>query len=75
MGGATGVPLAMGLAAVRPEGEARRGVFAAEAIIDPTRFFDALAPRCSPPKANCSDLVLLSRSWENRDLRAELRRL
>ena len=75
MGGATGVPLAMGLAAVRPEGEARRGVFAAEAIIDPTRFFDELAPRCSPAKTNCGDLVLLSRSWENRDLRAELARL
>jgi saccharopine dehydrogenase-like NADP-dependent oxidoreductase len=75
MGGATGVPLAVGLAVVRPDTSERRGVFAAEAIIDPGAFFDRLAPLCSPAKHDHNDLVLISRSWESRDLRAELRPL
>lgn len=75
MGGATGVPLALGLAVVRPDGEARRGVFAAEAMVDPDEFFDRLAPLCAPAKQGRRDLLLVSRSWEQRDLRAELARL
>jgi saccharopine dehydrogenase-like NADP-dependent oxidoreductase len=75
MGGATGVPLALGLAIVRPEGEARRGVFAAEAMVDPDEFFERLAPLCTPAKKGRGELVLVSRSWEERDLRAELARL
>jgi saccharopine dehydrogenase-like NADP-dependent oxidoreductase len=74
MGGATGVPLAVGLAVVRPDREQRRGVFAAEAIVDPDAFFDRLAPLCTPGKRGRSELVLVSRSWEPLDLRAELRR-
>jgi saccharopine dehydrogenase-like NADP-dependent oxidoreductase len=75
MGGATGVPLAVGLAIVRPDLEAKRGVYAPEAIIDPGAFFDRLAPLCSPVKRDRTDLVMVSRSWETRDLRAELARL
>jgi saccharopine dehydrogenase-like NADP-dependent oxidoreductase len=74
MGGATGVPLAVGLAVVRPDSSDRRGVFAAEAIVDAGAFFDRLAPLCDPVKNDRNDLVLVSRSWETRDLRAELRR-
>ena len=75
MGGATGVPLALGLDVLRPEGECKRGVFAPEALIDPDTFFDRLAPLCSPVKKNHRDLLLVSRSWEKRDLRSELRQL
>jgi saccharopine dehydrogenase-like NADP-dependent oxidoreductase len=74
MGGATGVPLAVGLAIVRPDASNRRGVFAPETIVDPGAFFDRLAPLCSPAKRDRGDLVLVSRSWETRDLRTELRR-
>jgi hypothetical protein len=75
MGGATGVPLALGLAVVRPDLNPKRGVFAPEAIVDPDVFFDALAPLCHPVKRGRADLLLVSRSWEPRDLRADLRRL
>lgn len=75
MGGATGVPLALGLAVLRPEGEQRRGAFAPEALLDPDAFFDRLAPLCRPAKKGRADLLLVSRSWETRDLRSELRSL
>ena len=75
MGGATGVPLALGLAIVRPEGEVRRGVFAAEAVVDPDAFFERLAPLCTPAKRGRGELLLVSRSWEEHHLRAELARL
>jgi len=75
MGGATGVPLALGLAIVRPEGEVRRGVFAAEAVVDADAFFERLAPLCTPAKRGRGELLLVSRSWEEHDLRVELARL
>jgi len=75
MGGATGVPLAVALAALRPDGELRRGVFAPEGIVDPKEFFDSLAPRCSPAKRGMEDLLLISRSWEDVDLRERMREL
>lgn len=75
MGGATGVPLALGLDVLRPDGEAKRGVYAPEGVLDPDAFFDRIAPLCSPAKRNRDDLLLLSRSWEDRDLRTELRTL
>jgi saccharopine dehydrogenase-like NADP-dependent oxidoreductase len=73
MGGATGVPLAVGLAVVRPDQEQKRGVFAPEAIVDPQAFFDRLAPLCDPVKRSAADLLLLSRSWEPKDLRVVIR--
>ena len=36
---------------------------------------NALAPLCHPVKRGRADLLLVSRSWEPRDLRADLRRL
>jgi len=72
MGGATGVPLAVGLAVLRPDLEQRRGVFAPEAIVDPGDFFDRLAPLCDPVRNSMADLLLISRSWERRSLRIEM---
>jgi saccharopine dehydrogenase-like NADP-dependent oxidoreductase len=73
MGGATGVPLAVGLAVLRPDGDVRRGVFPPEAIFDARTFFDRLAPYCAPAKTGAAELVLVSRSWEDVDLREVLR--
>ena len=74
MGGATGVPLAVGLAAVRPILGSRPGVFPPEAIVDPIPFFDALAPLCDPVCEGAGDLVILTRSWEDVDLATALSR-
>ncbi|MBX3127466.1 MAG: saccharopine dehydrogenase NADP-binding domain-containing protein [Polyangiaceae bacterium] len=74
MGGATGVPLGLGLAVLRPEREQKRGVFAPEAIVDPDAFFNQLAPLCTPVMADRDALLLVSRSWERVELRAELER-
>jgi saccharopine dehydrogenase-like NADP-dependent oxidoreductase len=74
MGGATGVPLAVGLGVVRPLLGSKCGVFAPEAIIDPTAFFDALAPLCDPACQGTGDLVILTRSWDSVDLAAALSR-
>jgi hypothetical protein len=43
------------------------------AVVDPERFFDRLARLCAPRRTGRGELLLLSRSWERRDLRAELR--
>ncbi len=74
MGGATGVPLAVGLAVLRPDLEQRRGVFAPEAIVDPVAFFDRLAPLCTPVKQSHADLLLVTRSWQATDLGSEIRK-
>ena len=74
MGGATGVPLAVGLEVVRPALGAKCGVFAPESILDPVAFFDALAPLCDPVCHSTSDLAILTRSWESVDLGAALSR-
>lgn len=58
MGGATGVPLAIGafwLAAGKLE---MHGVFAPEAIIDPEMFFECLAPLCKPSAQHGAELLL-----------------
>jgi saccharopine dehydrogenase-like NADP-dependent oxidoreductase len=73
MGGATGVPLAVGLAELRPDAEVEHGVFAPEAILDAKAFFDRLAPYCRPVKVGAADLVLVSRSWEGVGLQESLR--
>lgn len=74
MGGATGVPLAVGLSVVRPLLGTQCGVFAPEAIVDPTAFFDTLAPLCDPVCQGADDLVILTRSWDSVDLAAALSR-
>jgi saccharopine dehydrogenase-like NADP-dependent oxidoreductase len=72
MGGATGVPLAIGLSVVRPILGSKCGVFPPEAIIDPNAFFDALAPLCDPVCTDTADLTVVTRSWEPVDLGAAL---
>ncbi|KPK15531.1 MAG: hypothetical protein AMJ62_08840 [Myxococcales bacterium SG8_38] len=74
MGGATGVPLAVGLGIVRPELGTKCGVFAPEAILDPVAFFDALAPLCEPVCQSSDDLVVLTRSWDATNLATALSR-
>lgn len=62
MGGATGVPMAVGLAMLARGAIGRRGVFAPEGVVDPDAFFDELAPLCSPPLVNGQALLLTARS-------------
>ena len=70
MGGATGVPLAAGLAMFR-EGLAP-GVFSPEGIIDPEKFLDVMAPLCNPPFQKTSDILVITRSWEDEDIRKKV---
>jgi saccharopine dehydrogenase-like NADP-dependent oxidoreductase len=74
MGGATGVPLAIGLSVLRSMLGTKCGVFPPEAIIDPRAFFDALAPLCDPVCQGTDDLAILTRSWEPTDLATALSR-
>jgi saccharopine dehydrogenase-like NADP-dependent oxidoreductase len=74
MGGATGVPLATALGVVFPAAGKQCGVFPPEAVVDPTSFFDTLAPLCRPICSGVADLVILTRSWESVDLARELNR-
>jgi saccharopine dehydrogenase-like NADP-dependent oxidoreductase len=74
MGGATGVPLATALGVVGPLLGTQCGVFTPEGYIDPERFFDALAPLCTPVCRNRDDLVLITRSWESVSLADALAR-
>lgn len=68
IGGTTGVPLAVA-AGMMLRGEiSRHGVFAPEAGVDPTRFFDRLAPLCEPQRASGADLTVTVRSWEPTEL-------
>jgi len=72
MGGATGVPLAAGLALFRDRPPAP-GVHPPEGIVPPEALLDVLAPLCDPPARSGADLVLVSRSWEQPlDLRQAL---
>lgn len=70
MGGATGVPLAAGLSIFRKA--TRPGVFAPEGIVEPKAFLDFMAPLCDPPRKNASELLLMTRSWEDKDIRRNL---
>jgi len=74
MGGATGVPLAVGLSVLRPVLGTKCGVFPPEAIMDPNAFFDALAPLCDPVCSSTGDLTIVTRSWESTDLGTALSR-
>ncbi len=57
MANATGVPLALGLRQLIEGRIGAPGVFAPEAVIEPDRFFDQLAPYCVPTVARSSDLL------------------
>jgi saccharopine dehydrogenase-like NADP-dependent oxidoreductase len=63
MGAVTGIPLAVTLKLLA-EGHLRQpGVFAPEAILDPARFFAALAAYC-PGSPSPTDMVSIARSWD-----------
>lgn len=64
MGGATGVPLAIGLSLMADGLANKPGVFAPEGLLDPDEFFNRLAPLCEMPHASAEDFVLITRSWE-----------
>jgi saccharopine dehydrogenase-like NADP-dependent oxidoreductase len=57
MGGATGVPLAVGLALLAKGAIKQAGVMSPEQAIDADVFFDALAPFCTPQRADAKELV------------------
>ena len=64
MANATGVPLALGLAQLIEGRIQVRGVFAPDAVIEPDRLFDQIAPYCEPPLARGSDLVKVTIALE-----------
>ena len=57
MANATGVPLALGLGQLIEGRIQARGVFAPEAVMEPERLFDQIAPYCVPPAHRGSDFV------------------
>jgi saccharopine dehydrogenase-like NADP-dependent oxidoreductase len=58
MGGATGIPLAIGAMMILKKAVTDYGVFAPEGILDPDMFFQVLAPLCVPRKENAEELLL-----------------
>lgn len=58
MGGATGIPLAIGAMMILKRAVTDYGVFAPEGVLDPDMFFQELAPLCVPRKENVKELVL-----------------
>lgn len=70
MGGATGVPLAAGLSMLRQK--LQPGVYAPEGIIDPMAFLNVMAPLCEPPLKDASKMLLVTRSWEDEDIRMKI---
>jgi saccharopine dehydrogenase-like NADP-dependent oxidoreductase len=60
MGGATGVPMAIGLKMMAKGKIARHGVFAPEAVMDPDAFFDEFGLLCTPPRANAGELLMVT---------------
>ncbi|MFP4040360.1 MAG: saccharopine dehydrogenase family protein [Desulfosudaceae bacterium] len=64
MGGATGVPLAVGAMLLEKGVVLKKGVFAPEGVIRPDDFFDILGPLCTPPRNSVNETVLTTRSWE-----------
>jgi saccharopine dehydrogenase-like NADP-dependent oxidoreductase len=57
MGGATGIPMAIGLNMLGQGKITRKGVFAPEAVIDPDDFFDELGPLCRDKRAGSRDML------------------
>ena len=64
MGGATGIPLAVGVMLMAKGLINKKGVFAPEGVINPVVFFNELAPLCRPIKRNMDDLIAITRSWD-----------
>lgn len=57
MGGATGVPLALGVRLLAAPAQRRPGVFAPEDLIAPPAFFDLFAPLCEGEFPTAGDLL------------------
>lgn len=70
MGGATGVPLAAGLAMF--QGKLKPGVYAPEGVIDPEKFLNVMAPLCEPPSQSGTEMLVITRSWEDGDIREKV---
>ncbi|MFO7560623.1 MAG: saccharopine dehydrogenase NADP-binding domain-containing protein [Desulfobacterales bacterium] len=64
MGGATGVPLAVGAMLLEKRTVSKKGVFAPEGVVRPDDFFDILGPLCTPERNGVNETVLTTRSWE-----------
>lgn len=64
MGGATGIPMAIGLKLLHSGKITHHGVFAPEQVIDPDDFFDEFGPLCTVPsaKANAEEMLLVTSS-------------
>jgi saccharopine dehydrogenase-like NADP-dependent oxidoreductase len=62
MGGATGVPMAIGLKMFATGQITRQGVFTPEELIDPDDFFNELGPLCSTPRANVKEMLIITTS-------------
>ncbi|MCP4004514.1 MAG: saccharopine dehydrogenase [bacterium] len=62
MAGATGVPLAIGADLLARGVISNPGVFTPEQVIDPSTFFDELAPLCDPIFASSAELVPVLKS-------------
>jgi saccharopine dehydrogenase-like NADP-dependent oxidoreductase len=62
MGGATGVPMAIGLKMFATGQITRHGVFAPEELIDPDDFFNELGPLCLTPRANSKEMLIITTS-------------
>ncbi len=60
MGGATGVPQAIGLKMLAEGKITRTGAFAPEADVNPDAFFDELGPRCATPRANAGEMFIIN---------------
>jgi saccharopine dehydrogenase-like NADP-dependent oxidoreductase len=63
MGAMTGIPLAVALELLSADGFREHGVFTPEEILDPDRFFPALARHC-PGGPNAREMVTVTRSWD-----------
>lgn len=64
MGGATGIPMAIGLKLMNSGKIKGQGVFAPEQVIDPGDFFNELGPLCTIPsaKANAEEMLIITSS-------------
>ena len=64
MGGATGVPMAIGLKLLNAGKISKHGVFSPEMVIDPDDFFDELGPLCSfpAPVKSAKEMLMITQS-------------
>jgi saccharopine dehydrogenase-like NADP-dependent oxidoreductase len=64
MGGATGIPMAIGLKLMNSGKIKGPGVFSPEQVINPDNFFNELGPLCTIPsaKANAEEMLIITSS-------------